>query len=88
MGPGAKTIKKNSTQNKSQTQRGRAYKVTSFLSTDCELSRDMLKIFFTVPGPGLTRNFFIGKLSPKKNSPIPVLIFWSSITYMCIVERC
>ena len=43
MGPGAKTIKekKDSTQNKSQTLRARAYKVTSFLSTDCELSTEM-----------------------------------------------
>ena len=45
---GAETIKKkkNLTQNKSQTQRARAYEVTSFLSTDCELStehRDVLK---------------------------------------------
>ena len=39
---GPKTIKKNtnSTPNKSQTQRARAYKVTSFLSTDCELSTE------------------------------------------------
>ena len=39
---GAKTIKKNtnSTQNKSQTHRARAYEVTSFLSTDCELSTE------------------------------------------------
>ena len=38
--PGAKTIKKetNSTQNKSQTPRAKQYEVTSFLSTDCELS--------------------------------------------------
>ena len=40
--PGAKTIKKNtnSTQNKSQTHRAKQYKVTAFLSTDCELSTD------------------------------------------------
>ena len=40
--PGAKTIKKNtnSTQNKSQTHRSKQYKVTSFLSTDCELSTE------------------------------------------------
>ena len=40
--PGAKTINKNknSTQNKSQTQHARAYKVTSFLSTECELSTE------------------------------------------------
>ena len=40
--PGAKTIKKNtnSTQNKRQTHRAKQYKVTSFLSTDCELSTE------------------------------------------------
>ena len=40
--PGAKTIKKNtnSTQNKSQTHRDKQYEVTSFLSTDCELSTE------------------------------------------------
>ena len=39
---GAKTIKKNtnSTPNKSQTHRAKAYKVTSFLSKDCELSTE------------------------------------------------
>ena len=39
---GAKTIKKkaNSTQNKSQTHRAKKYEVTSFLSTDCELSTE------------------------------------------------
>ena len=40
--PWAKTIKKNtnSTQNKSQTHRAEQYEVTSFLSTDCELSTE------------------------------------------------
>ena len=40
--PGAKTIKKNtnSTPNKSQTHCARAYEVTTFLSTDCELSTE------------------------------------------------
>ena len=39
---GAKTIKKNpnSTKNKSQTHRAKQYEVTSFLSTDCELSTE------------------------------------------------
>ena len=39
---GAKTIKKNtnSTQNKCQTHRAKQYEVTSFLSTDCELSTE------------------------------------------------
>ena len=42
MGPGAKTIKKNtnSTQNKSETHHAKQYEVTSFLSTDCELSTE------------------------------------------------
>ena len=41
-GLGAKTIKKNtnSTQNKSETHRAKQYEVTSFLSTDCELSTE------------------------------------------------
>ena len=40
--PGTKTIKKNtnSTQNKSETHRAKQYEVTSFLSTDCELSTE------------------------------------------------
>ena len=40
--PGAKTIKKNtnSTQNKRQTYRAKQYEVTSFLSTECELSTE------------------------------------------------
>ena len=40
MGP--KTVKKdtNSTQNKSETHRAKQYEVTSFLSTDCELSTE------------------------------------------------
>ena len=42
MCPGAKTIKKNtnSTQNKSETHYAKQYEVTSFLSTDCELSTE------------------------------------------------
>ena len=40
--PRAKTIKKNTnwTQNKSQAHRAKQYEVTSFLSTDCELSTE------------------------------------------------
>ena len=42
LAPGAKTIKKNtnSTQNKSETHHAKQYEVTSFLSTDCELSTE------------------------------------------------
>ena len=40
--PGAKTINKNtnSNQNKSETHHAKQYEVTSFLSTDCELSTE------------------------------------------------
>ena len=48
---GAKTIKKNSTQNKTQTQRARAYEVTSFLSRDCELSTETCSKNVYSPGP-------------------------------------
>ena len=51
MGPGTKTIKKNSTQNKYQTQCARAYDVTSFLSTDCELSTETCSRNVYSPGP-------------------------------------
>ena len=45
--PGPKTIKKNtnSTPKKSQTQRAKQYKVTSFLSIDCELSTETCSRF-------------------------------------------
>ena len=51
--PGAKTIKKNpnSSPNKSQTQRARAYEVKSFLSTDCELSTNPCSRFLYSLGP-------------------------------------
>ena len=51
--PGAKTIKKNtnSTQNKSQTHRAKQYEVTSFLSTDCELSTESCSKNVYILGP-------------------------------------
>ena len=50
---GPKTInkKKISTQNKYQTQCARAYKLTSFLSTDCELSTETCSKNVYSPGP-------------------------------------
>ena len=36
-------------------------------------------------GPGLTRIFFFFFGKSTQNSPKPVLIFWSSIPYMCIL---
>ena len=56
--PGPKTIKKrqNATQNKSQTQRARAYTVTSFLSTDCVLSTGHAKKTFIISGLGVVEN--------------------------------
>ena len=53
---GANTIKKNtnSTQNKSQTHRAKQYEVTSFLSTDCELSTETCsKNVYSLGAPGL-----------------------------------
>ena len=49
----SKTIKKNtnSTPNKSQTKRAKAYKVTSFLNTDCELSTNPCSRFLHSLGP-------------------------------------
>ena len=50
---GAKTIKKNtnSIPNKSQTHRAKQYEVTSFLSTDCELSTETCSKNFYSLGP-------------------------------------
>ena len=51
---GAKTIKKNtnSTQNKSQTHRAKQqYEVTSFPSTDCELSTETCSKYVYSLGP-------------------------------------
>ena len=47
LAPGPKTTKKNtnSTPNKSQTQCARAYGVTLFLSTDCQLSTETCSRF-------------------------------------------
>ena len=58
MRPGAKTIKKNtnSTQNKSQTHRAKQYEVTSFLSTDCELSTETCSKNVYSIGPWATFN--------------------------------
>ena len=54
--PGAKTIKKNtnSTQNKSQTHRAKQYEVTSFLSTDYELSIETCSKNVSSLGPLVT----------------------------------
>ena len=62
--PGPKIIKKNtnSTPNKSQTQRARAYKVTSFLSTDCALAprhvRDLLIVLGPIPTSKVNSDFW------------------------------
>ena len=58
--PWAKTIKKNtnSTQNKSQTHRAEQYEVTSFLSTDCELSTETCS----------KNDYSLGPLSPSSMS--------------------
>ena len=70
-----KSIKKNtnSTQNKSQTRRARAYKVTSFLSTDCELSTETCSRFLYSLGP-LYRYWF-GMSKMCSDTPEGILIF-------------
>ena len=56
---GAKTIKKNtnSTQNKSETHRAKQYELTSFLSTDCELSTETCSKNVYSLGP---RSYLVG----------------------------
>ena len=65
---GGKTIKKNSTQNKSQTQRARAYKVTSFLSTDCELSTKTCSKNVYSPSPGTMRLALCTKIGMRNHA--------------------
>ena len=66
--PGAKTIKKNtnSTPNKSQTHCARAYKVISFLSTDCELSTETCSKNVYSLGPMSQPSTDINHLPPEK----------------------
>ena len=68
--PGAKSIKKNtnSTQNKSQTHRAKQYEVTSFLSTDCELSTEIC-----------SKNVY--SLGPRYNSIIELISRHSTLRY-------
>ncbi len=58
---GAKTIKKNtnSTQNESETHRAKQYEVTSFLSTDCELSTETCSknVYSLGPRSNLNANY-------------------------------
>ena len=67
VGPGAKTIKKNtnSTQNKSQTHCAEQYKVTSFLSTDCELSTNPCSKNVYSLGPRSHSELFFLEHRPK-----------------------
>ena len=64
--PGAKTVKKNtnSTQNKSQTDRAKQYEVTSFLSTDCELSTETCSKNVYSLGPWLP--YSVWDMTPAK----------------------
>ena len=64
---GAKTIKKNtnSTQNKSQTHRAKQYEVTSFLSTDWELSTETCSKNVYSLGPWYLRWRRIGELDAE-----------------------
>ena len=47
--------------NKSQTRHARAYKVTSFLSTDCELSTTVVILIILYAGKSLTVNNYLDK---------------------------
>ena len=97
--PGAKTIKKNtnSTQNKSQTHRAKQYEVTSFLSTDCELSTETCSKNVYSLGPriwwmllklliGSNTLMLFTKLL-KRGTPgyiVRLLLFWYAHQAMCI----
>ena len=61
--PALKTIKKNtnSTQNESETHHAKQYEVTSFLSTDCELSTVTCSKNVYAPGP-LLENIAVGSV--------------------------
>ena len=73
---GAKTIKKNtnSTQNKSQTHRAKQYQVTSFLSTDCELSTETCSKNFYSLGPWIKADL------EEKQCIIIICVY----VYMCV----
>ena len=75
---GVKTIKKNtnSTQNKSQTHRAKQYEVTSFLSTDCELSIETC-----------SKNVYsLGPWSTTKSQETEVNEMWM-VRWMCGVTK-
>ena len=89
---GTKTIKKNtnSTQHKSQTQCARAYEVTLFLSTDCELSTDTCSKKFIVLAPGVIRVYTrFRRKTANRSLNAQLYNFYISIFFyllMCIHE--
>ena len=80
---GPKTIYTNSTPNKYQTQRARAYEVTSFLSTDCELSTNPCSRFLYSLGP---LEDWLKKLAKSRKTRIVVCPFLS-INVFTITSR-
>ena len=86
--PGAKTIKKNtnSTQNKSQTHRAKQYEVTSFLSTDCELSTETCSKNVYSLGPWYLVNMKISKWNAEYQSyATNTTMIAYHIKYRCLV---
>ena len=78
--PWAKTIKKNtnSTQNKSQTHRAKQYEVTSFLSTDCELSTETC-----------SKNVYsLGPLISRCCLGLAISLFCSPVLYLATLTSC
>ena len=84
--PGAKTIekKKNSTRNKSQTQRARAYEVTSFLSTDCEFGTETCSkdVYSLRPRSSAFSLFGVSASSIHSFAHFPVLCFMFSLLHL------
>ena len=71
---GAKTIKKNtnSTQNKYQTHRAKQYEVTSFLSTDCELSTEICsKNVYSIGPWSILRGSLVSHRDPSSPLDLP-----------------
>ena len=77
LSPGPKTKKKNtnSTPNKYQTRPARAYKVASFLSTDCELSTE-------------TCSRFLYSLGPRRSSTDNKISLMPQLRLSCLLFHC
>ena len=85
--PGAKTIKKNtnSTQNKSQTHHAKQYEITSFLSTDCDLSTETCSKNVYSLGPWYTFQLHRMKTTSLTNSKTLPNCSIQANTFFCTV---